>query len=148
MPHSSPPFSSQQLFTALRKQLRISSSVWNGCAITGLFLEGYYPHSSASPSRPPWSRWGGGGESQWSGLWSQSIKPQAGEMALTLQALQITTLSLLNATAISGETGCIFHHRRGARSLARLCSPGTFLGMVGHGALSRNCFTAVGRSFH
>lgn len=60
MPHSSPPFSSQQLFTALRKQLRISSSVWNGCAITGLFLEGYYPHSSASPSRPPWSRWGGG----------------------------------------------------------------------------------------
>lgn len=40
-------------------------------------------------------------------------------MALTLQALQITTLSHLNATAISKETGGIFHHRRGARFGAR-----------------------------
>lgn len=76
------------------------------------FLEGYYPyflaflHGHHEANRGKW---------QWSGLLRCSIKPQAGEIALTLQALQITTLSHLNATAINKETGCIFHHRRGAR---------------------------------
>lgn len=76
------------------------------------FLEGYYPHYLArlhGYHKPDVGKW------QWSGLLSQSVKPQAGEIALTLQAPQITTLSHLNATAISKETGCIFHHRRGAR---------------------------------
>lgn len=80
------------------------------------FLEGYYPHFSAflhGHHEADGRKW------QWSGLLSRSIKPQAGKIALTLQALQITTLSHLNATAISKETGCIFHHRRGARFRAR-----------------------------
>ena len=76
------------------------------------FLEGYYPHFLAcfhGHREHDVGKW------QWSGLLGQSVKPQAGEIALTLQAPQITTLSRLNATAISRETGCIFHHRRGAR---------------------------------
>lgn len=80
------------------------------------FLEGYYPHFLAFLHD---HHEADGGKWQWSGLLSRSIKPQAGEIALTLQALQITTLSHLNATAISNETGCIFHHRRGARFRAK-----------------------------
>lgn len=92
-------------------EARERPSVWNGGAITPLFLQGYYRHFLAflhgrhEADRGKW---------QWSGLLSQSIKLQAGEIALTPQALQITTLSQLNATAISKETGSIFHHRRGA----------------------------------
>lgn len=80
------------------------------------FLEGYYPHFLSFLHG---HHEADGGKWQWSGLLSQSIKPQAGEIGLTLQALQITTLSHLNATAISKETGCIFHHRRGARFRAK-----------------------------
>lgn len=80
------------------------------------FLEGYYLHFLAFLHG---HHEADGGKWQWSGLLSRSIKPQAGEIALTLQALQITTLSHLNATAISKETGSIFHHRRGARFRAK-----------------------------
>lgn len=97
-------------------EARERSSVWNGCAITALFLEGYYLHFLAFLHG---HHEADGGKWQWSGLLSRSIKPQAGEIALTLQALQITTLSHLNATAISKETGSIFHHRRGARFRAK-----------------------------
>lgn len=92
-------------------EAREGSSVWNGGAITPLFLQGYYCHFSAFLHG---RHEADGGKWQWSGLLSQSIKLQAGEIALTPQALQITTLSQLNATAISKETGSIFHHRRGA----------------------------------
>lgn len=80
------------------------------------FLEGYYPHF---PALLHGRRRADGGKWQWSGLPRCCIKPQVGEIALTLQALQITTLSRLNATAISKKTGYIFHHRRGARFRAR-----------------------------
>lgn len=80
------------------------------------FLEGYYPHFLALLHG---CRRADGGKWQWSGLPRCCIKPQVGEIALTLQALQITTLSRLNATAISKKTGYIFHHRRGARFRAR-----------------------------
>lgn len=80
------------------------------------FLEGYYPHFSALLHG---CRRADGGKWQWSGLPRCCIKPQVGEIALTLQALQITTLSRLNATAISKKTGYIFHHRRGARFRAQ-----------------------------
>lgn len=66
------------------------------------FLEGYYPHFSALLHG---RRRAEGGKWQWSGLPRCGIKPQVGEIALTLQALQITTLSRLNATAISKKTG-------------------------------------------
>lgn len=49
----------------------------------------------------------------------RSVKPEAGGIALTLRAPQITTLSHLNATAIIKETGCIFHRRRGACFIAK-----------------------------
>lgn len=111
------------------------------------FLEGYYPHFLAflhghhEADRGKW---------QWSGLLRRSIKPQAGEIALTLQALQITTLSHLNATAISKETGCIFHHRRGARFRAkghRAHLAWHFSWNGGCEVSSRNSFTAVGQAF-
>lgn len=70
---------------------------------------------------------------------------------MTLQTLQITTLSHLNATAISKETGCIFHHRRGARFRAREASASCLALFLGGGVrgevLSRNSFTAVGQAF-
>lgn len=93
------------------------SSVGNGCAITALSLK-VITHISwlfftAAAAEPMGGKW------QWSGLPRCCIKPQVGEIALTPQALQITTLSRLNATAISKETGYIFHHRRGARFRAR-----------------------------
>lgn len=92
------------------------SSLWNGCAITALSLK-VITHISwlffTAAAEPMGGKW------QWSGLPRCCIKPQVGEIALTLQALQITTLSHLNATAISKKTGYIFHHRRGARFQAR-----------------------------
>lgn len=90
------------------------------------------------------------GKWQWSGLLSQSIKPQAGEIASAPQAFQITTLSHLNATAISKETGCIFHHRRGARSGAKETGASCLALFLERGCevLSGNSFTAVGQSFH
>lgn len=94
------------------------SSLGNGCAITALSLKvithiSWLFFTAAAAAEPMGGKW------QWSGLPRCCIKPQVGEIALTPQALQITTLSRLNATAISKETGYIFHHRRGARFRAR-----------------------------
>lgn len=116
LPRCHSHFSSHIAFYCSTGEARERSSVWNGSAITPFSLKVYYPpflaflhgHHEAD-----------GGKWQWSGLLSQSIRPQAGEIASTPQALQITTLSQLNATAISKETGSIFHHRRGAHFRAR-----------------------------